>query len=130
LHGVARRWPVVGWSATLGALSLAGVVPLSLWATKDAVLAATRHESVWLYVVGLAAAALSAGYAAKVLWLIWQRLPTSRSAQVQRADYTHQSATGEITALETVPLVILAVGATGLGVLALPPLAGRLGTSM
>lgn len=130
LRGVARRWPVVGWSATLGALSLAGVVPLSLWATKDAVLAATRHESVWLYVVGLAAAALSAGYAGKVLWLIWNRPPASRSAQVQRDDASNQLATGEVTALETVPLVILAVGASGLGMLALPPLAGRLGAGM
>ena len=45
LRGVARRWRLVGWAATVGALSLAGVAPLALWATKDAVLAAALEES-------------------------------------------------------------------------------------
>src|SRR5699024_5651974 len=67
LRGVARRWPLVGWASTLGVLSLAGVAPLALWATKDAVLAAALAQSPWLYAVGLAAAALSAAYAGKIL---------------------------------------------------------------
>lgn len=63
LVGAARRWPLVGVSAAVGALALAGVAPLSLWATKDAVLAAALEESPALYVVGLAASAMSAVYA-------------------------------------------------------------------
>jgi NADH:ubiquinone oxidoreductase subunit 5 (subunit L)/multisubunit Na+/H+ antiporter MnhA subunit len=130
LRGVARRWPVVGWSATLGALSLAGVVPLSLWATKDAVLAAARHESVWLYVAGLAGAALSAAYAGKVLWLVWRPVPEREAAAVERFHGEEGAATGEIGLLERLPLVVLAAGAVVLGVLALPPLAGRLAEAM
>ncbi len=45
LRGAARRWPLVGVAAAVGALSLAGVPPLSLWATKDAVLAAALRAS-------------------------------------------------------------------------------------
>ncbi|MGN6578310.1 MAG: NADH-quinone oxidoreductase subunit 5 family protein [Nocardioides sp.] len=130
LRGVARRWPVVGWSATLGALSLAGVVPLSLWATKDAVLAAARHESVWLYVAGLAGAALSAAYAGKVLWLVWRRVPDDEAAEVERLHGEGGAASGEVGVLERLPLVVLAAGAVVLGVLALPPLAGRLAAAM
>ncbi len=130
LRGVARRWRVVGWSATVGALALAGIVPLSLWATKDAVLAAARHESVWLYVVGLAGAALSAGYAGKMLGLVWRQVPEREAAEVERLHGEEGAATGEVGMLERLPLVVLAAGAAVLGILALPPLAGRLAEAM
>ena len=130
LRGVARRWPLVGVSATVGALSLAGVVPLSLWATKDAVLAAALKESPWLYAAGLVGAALSAAYAAKALWLVWRRVPADERGAVDAHRDEDQPGTGEIGLLEQLPLVVLAVGAAVLGMLALPPLAGRLGQAM
>ncbi len=120
LGGAARRWPVVGVAASVGALSLAGLAPLSLWATKDEVLAAARESSLALYVVGLAAAALSAAYAGKALVVIW------KTADVGQHD-------GEPGLLEKAPLVVLAAGAALLGLLALPPvgdsLRGALGES-
>ncbi len=97
LEGVARRWPVVGWTATVGALSLAGIAPLALWATKDAVLAPALEQSWPLYAVGLAGAALSAAYAGKILVVVWRPLPTEPSAAdggldtsrlVPRGDYS------------------------------------------
>lgn len=120
LSGAARRWPVVGVCATVGALALAGVAPLSLWATKDQVLAAARHSSPALYVVGLAAAALSAAYAGKVLFLVWRRAP----ADAEQAFDDEERGTRRVNALEQAPLVVLAAGAALLGVLALPPVAG------
>ena len=60
LRGAGRRWRVVGVTATVGALALAGIAPLSLWATKDAVLAGALEVSGLLYAAGLVAAALSA----------------------------------------------------------------------
>lgn len=117
LRGAARRWPVMGVAATVASLALAGVAPLSLWATKDAVLAATLEFSPWLYAVGLVAAALSAAYSGKILWTIWRR----RSREKVPAH-----ATGTVSTLEQVPLVVLAVGAAVLGALALPPLNGIL----
>ncbi len=122
LRGVARRWPVTGIAATVGALSLAGVVPLSLWATKDAVLAPALERSTPLYVVAIAAAAVSAAYAGKLLVLVWR--PATASAE---AGYdSEEQGSRHIGALQQAPLVVLAAGAALLGVLALPPVGDSL----
>ena len=122
LRGAARRWPLVGVSAGVGALALAGVAPLSLWATKDAVLAAAHADSLALYVVGLAAGALSAAYGAKVLLVVWASAP--RDVEASYDD--EQPGTRRVGGLERVPLVVLAAGAALLGVLALPPVGDAL----
>ena len=121
LRGVARRWPMVGWTATLGVLSLAGVAPLALWATKDAVLAAALEESPWLYTVGLAAAAFSAAYAGKVLVVVWRRVPGPEREEVEGHHDEEQPGTRHLGLLEQAPLLVLAIGAVVLGLLALPP---------
>jgi NADH-quinone oxidoreductase subunit L len=110
LWGVARRQKVIGWCATVGALALAGVPPLSLWATKDAILAVALEHSIGIYLTGLLAAALSAAYAGKVLVVIW-RTPSNGegSKKPLRANVFQWS-----------PLVVLALAAAVLGVLAPP----------
>ncbi|HEY3514722.1 MULTISPECIES: NADH-quinone oxidoreductase subunit L [Kribbella] len=116
LAGVARRWRMVGVAATVGALSLAGVAPLSMWVTKDEVLAAARHDSIALYVAGLAASALSAAYAGRVFVVIWR----SRTAAADAFADEEETGIRHVERLQQVPLVILAIGAAGLGVLSLP----------
>ncbi|MDY6872075.1 MAG: proton-conducting transporter membrane subunit [Actinomycetota bacterium] len=110
LCGAARKWRVVGVAATVSALALAGVAPLSLWATKDAVLAVALEHSVWWYAAGLLATALSAAYAGKILLVLWR--PASE----------REAAGATPGGLEQIPLLVLAIGAAGAGVLALPPL--------
>lgn len=119
LWGIARRQKVIGWCATIGALSLAGVAPLSLWATKDTILAAALEHSLWLYLVGLLAAVLSAGYAGKVLVVIWRTPAEGGGHEMQRSNLFQQA-----------PLVVLAGGAAVLGVLALPPLGAVLSRAL
>lgn len=122
LRGAARRYPVVGLTFAAGALTLAGVPPLSLWATKDEVLAAARHESAALYVVGLAAAALAAAYSAKALLFVVRPLrPVSE--RPDDAYDTERRGTRRVHALQRAPLVVLAVAAAVLGLQALPPVA-------
>lgn len=123
LLGVARRWPLVGWCATVGAAALAGLPPLSLWATKDAVLAAALEQSPWLYAAGLAAAALSAAYAAKIVVVIWRRPSAVEAADAQAHLDEEQEGTRAVTRWQRIPLLPLAAGAALLGLLALPPLA-------
>ena len=116
LQGAARRWPVIGIAFTVGALGLAGVAPLALWATKDGVLASALEANPALYVVSLAASALSAAYAGKVLFVVWAQ---PGSAQTEGA--FEQEGSGRIGSWELVPLIVLAGGAAVLGLLALPP---------
>ncbi|HSE07846.1 MAG TPA: proton-conducting transporter membrane subunit [Nocardioidaceae bacterium] len=130
LQGVARRWRLVGWCTTVGALSLAGVAPLALWATKDAVLAAALEESLPLYLVGMAAAALSAAYAGKILVVVWRRVPGGERSGVEAHLDEEERGTRNVGTLEKAPLVVLAAGAAVLGLLALPPVGERLATAL
>ena len=107
LRGVARRWPAVGVCATVGAASLAGIAPLSLWASKDEVLAAALRASGWLYAAGLLGAVLSAGYAGKVLVLIWRR----PRAGAEREFDTEEAGDRHVGWRERGPLLVLAVPA-------------------
>ncbi|TMR02214.1 NADH-quinone oxidoreductase subunit L [Actinomadura soli] len=114
LHGAARRYRTVGAAFGVGMLALAGVPPLSLWATKDTVLAAALERSPLLYGVGLAAALLSAGYAARAL------IAVSRPIDAATRVDTEESGTRHVGPLEKLPLPALALGSAAGGVFALP----------
>jgi len=118
LRGVARRYPVVGATFTVGALTLAGLPPLSIWVAKDEVLAAAGAQSVGLYVAGLAAAVLSALYAGKAVAAVWTSAPAG-----EQAFDTEQAGTRSLHLLMRIPLPALALAAMALGVLALPAVA-------
>ncbi|MGM1062149.1 NADH-quinone oxidoreductase subunit 5 family protein [Saccharothrix sp. Mg75] len=109
LRGVGRRYPVVGVSFGVGAAALAGVPPLSIWFTKDAVLSSALHSSIALYVVGLAAAVASGLYAGRALFLLWG--PPAVNPEFD----TEERGTRVVTRLQQWPLPVLAVGAVGLG---------------
>lgn len=109
LAGVARWWRPVGVLFTLAALTLAGLPPLGLWVTKDHVLAAAAERSTGLYVVGLAGAVLSAGYAAVALRAAWRgpdRRPDDRPGWDGEEDGNRH-----VPARATAPLAVLGVGA-------------------
>ncbi|WP_199516699.1 proton-conducting transporter transmembrane domain-containing protein [Nucisporomicrobium flavum] len=119
LRGAGRRYRWVGVVFAAGAVSLAGVPPLALWATKDEVLAATKEYSWPLYVVSLIAAALSAAYAGKALGLVLRPLRADAPAGYD----TEDRGTRHIGAWQKIPLMVLAVGAVLLELPALPPVA-------
>lgn len=116
LRGAARTYPVVGAAFTLGALTLAGLPPLSLWATKDDVLAAAYGRGVGLYAAGLAGAAVAAVYSVKALWYVLRPVPDDAEWGYD----TEQRGTRRIAPQSHVPLLVLAASAATLGVLALP----------
>jgi NADH:ubiquinone oxidoreductase subunit 5 (subunit L)/multisubunit Na+/H+ antiporter MnhA subunit len=126
LRGAARAYPVVGAAFTVGALALAGLPPLSLWATKDEVLATAFGQSVALYAVGLAAAAVSALYSVKALWYVLRPLPDDAEAGYD----AEERGTRDVTAAMRPPLLVLAFGAATLGVLALPGVSAALATAV
>lgn len=126
LQGAARRWPVLGAAFTVGALSLAGVAPLSLWATKDNVLAAALETSPALYAAGLAGAGLSAAYAGKALAMVWRPVPPDATAGYDTEEHgTRRVSTGQL-----IPVVVLAAAAAAGGLLVFGPAGGQLRSSL
>ena len=122
LRGAARATRVAGVAASVGLLSLAGVAPLALWATKDSVLAAAREESAWLYLGGLLAAALSAAYAGKVVVVLWRTGDPRAEARREGAPVVP-----EPQLFAVVALAVAAVATTALG---LPPLRSFLASAL
>ncbi|MEU7401906.1 proton-conducting transporter membrane subunit [Streptomyces sp. NPDC044948] len=116
LRGAARRHRTLGAAFTVGALTLAGLPPLSLWAAKDEVLAAARAQNTALYVVGLAGAAVAAVYSVKALWYVTRPLPENAEDGYD----TEQHGTRHIPRSVPLPVWALTGAAAVLGVLALP----------
>ncbi|WP_019482608.1 NADH-quinone oxidoreductase subunit L [Arthrobacter sp. TB 23] len=116
LRGAARRHPGIGASAVVAAVALAGVPPLSLWATKDEVLAGV--DGGVLRIVALAAAALSAVYAGKILVVILGFVKEAGA----RPD-TEEPGSRKVPRATSVVAGLLAVTAVVLGALALEPVA-------
>ncbi|MGW4102226.1 NADH-quinone oxidoreductase subunit 5 family protein [Streptomyces sp. NPDC004976] len=114
LLGAARHHRTVGVAFTVGALSLAGLPPLSLWAAKDVLLAGALETSPWLYGVALAAAVLSALYSTKALYLVWR-------PAVPRPDARR------IPGGAVGPLAMLALACLALTPVAFPPLRDSVG---
>ncbi|EYR64504.1 hypothetical protein N866_09490 [Actinotalea ferrariae CF5-4] len=112
LRGAARRNRGIGAAATVAALALAGVPPLSLWVTKDWAMAGTGSTALRL--VALSAAALSAVYAGRVLAVVLAPLPTDEAR-----------AAGRVPPVTTTVAWTLTLAAAGLAVLGLPAVAGR-----
>ena len=109
--GLSAAGPVVGGCFVVGTLVLAGLPPLSLWVTKDEVLAGAFARSPALGAVGLLGAGLSAVYAGRALFLVLGPGPLTPLVR---------------PALERIPLVVLAAAAAALGVVGLPVLADPL----
>lgn len=117
LYGAARRYRAVGVLFTVGALCLAGLPPLSLWAAKDVLLAAAFEEAPALYVAGLVAAVLSALYSVKALWFVWQPVPPA-----ERVPDTEEPGTRHVPSRALPPLAVLALACVALSVLAFGPM--------
>lgn len=121
LRGAACRWRALGVLATVGLLGLAGAAPLALWATKEAVLAAVSDAGLpgsrALWAVGLVGAALSAAYAGRVLGILWAPLPADGDDLLD----TEEQGTRRVPPASLPSLVVLALGAAGLGLLVAPP---------
>jgi NADH:ubiquinone oxidoreductase subunit 5 (subunit L)/multisubunit Na+/H+ antiporter MnhA subunit len=106
LTGAARRLRHTGIAFSVGALALAGVPPLSGWVTKDEILAAALHTSRPLWLVGLAAGAISALYAGKALVMLWAN-PAPKQPE-------HPVTPGFVLPMDALALAVAALAALGL----------------
>ncbi len=108
MGGLLKPMPITGWTFTIGAASLAGVIPLAGFFTKDeALLHVLEHLPPVFIVLALAGVALSALYMARVTFVAFLGGPKSDHSSV------HES-----PGVMTVPLLLLAPFAVGVGFLA------------
>lgn len=73
----ARRLPFMRLAFALGALTIAGLPPLSAFVLKEGILASALAVSPVLYAVGLAASLVTSLYALRMLALVWSPAPAS-----------------------------------------------------
>jgi NADH-quinone oxidoreductase subunit L len=105
MGGLRKHMPKTYWTMLIGSLSIAGIIPLSGFWSKDEVLhtafSAGRYNSVFflLWVFGLITAALTAFYMFRMVYLAFHGSP-----RTEMAEHAHES-----PATMTMPLLILAV---------------------
>lgn len=97
MGGLSGKMKITTWTFAIGALALAGIVPLSGFWSKDIILAEAWDNNQPLFWVGLVAAFFTAFYMARLFFLVF----TGK----KRSNYeAHES-----PASMTFPLIVLAV---------------------
>ncbi|MHB1260700.1 MAG: NADH-quinone oxidoreductase subunit L [Thermoplasmatota archaeon] len=105
MGGLRHHMPKTYWTMLIGSLSIAGIIPLSGFWSKDEVLTAAfeagKENPVFtlLWVFGIITAALTAFYMFRMMFLAFHGKP-----RTEMAEHAHESPSPM-----TVPLVILAV---------------------
>ncbi len=111
MGGLGRRMPLTAAACAAGVLAIAGIFPFSGFWSKDSILEAVRHSGrTGLYIAALLGALLTAFYMARLFFVAFSGAPRGEAR-------AHES-----PPVMTVPLLILAVAALGLGVIGLPGL--------
>jgi NADH-quinone oxidoreductase subunit L len=114
MGGLWARLPVTKWVYLIGALALAGIVPLSGFWSKDEILLEAQSKNVLVYVLLSLAALLTAFYIGRQILMVFFGQPRTDAA----------SHALENPPVMTVPLIILAVLAAVGGLLNWPVIAG------
>lgn len=113
MGGMRKFMPITHILALMGVLAIAGIPIWSGFFSKDAILAAAYAANPWLYVIGLGVAFLTAFYMGRWYFLVWRGQYRGHVAHPHEAD-----------PIMTVPLGILAAGATLAGFLNVPKFLG------
>ena len=113
MGGLWRRIPWTFWTFVIGTLAIAGIPPLAGFFSKDAILAGALEEGHRvLFAVGMATAALTAFYMARLLFLtFFGPFRGGREAE----HHVHESPSVMLG-----PLVLLAVGSAAAGFVRVP----------
>jgi NADH-quinone oxidoreductase subunit L len=105
LGGLARTMPITSTVFLIASLSMSGLVGLSGFWSKDAILLAARHYAPWLFWVLLGGAGMTTAYIARLYLRCFYGAAAPH----------HGHAPHESPAIMSLPLVALAVGAALVG---------------
>ena len=118
MGGLRKRIPITFWTMLAGALSMVGMIPFAGFFAKDEIIGATFIEGEYVvWAVAMVTVLLTAIYMGRLMFLtFWGE---------NRADAEVQAHIHESPPVMTVPLILLAIPATFLGlVVGLPPEGG------
>ena len=125
MGGLRKKMPITHMTFLISCIAIAGIPPLAGFFSKDEILwktIATANPAwpTWfpivLYVIGMAAAMCTAFYMFRLYWITF--------SGENRADEETRNRIHEQPVSMTMPLAVLAFGATVLGVLGLPGVMG------
>jgi NADH-quinone oxidoreductase subunit L len=103
MGGLRAEMPIVGWTFLIGALAISGIVPLSGFFSKDAILAATWLDGRYvLWAAGILGAALTAFYMFRLYFSVFE-------GEVVTPDGIHAHDAPPSMAAALIPLGVLAV---------------------
>jgi NADH-quinone oxidoreductase subunit L len=112
MGGLRKYMPKTFWTFIAGSLALAGIFPLAGFWSKDEILASIEHESGatanFVLVIAILGAFVTAFYMARAVYLTFY------------GKYKGDGQPHESPATMTYPMIGLAVGAVGLGLLNIP----------
>ncbi len=111
LGGLRTKMRATYWTFLIGTAALAGIIPLSGFFSKDAILVAALDKNVAIYVVGAVTALLTAFYSFRALFVTFHGEPRDEHIY----EHVHES-----PRIMTTPLWILAFFAVVAGVINLP----------
>ncbi len=78
MGGVGRQLPFVKWVFIIGSLALAGLPILNGFWSKELILeGGLKHGPIWLYIIMLLVAGLTALYTARCVWMVFFGEPRS-----------------------------------------------------
>ena len=101
MGGLKDKLKITYFTFLIGCLAIAGIPPLSGFFSKDAILLSAFEHNIFLYVVGLVTAGLTAFYMFRLLFLTF--FGSFRGTEAQR-HHLHES-----PPQMTIPLIVLAV---------------------
>lgn len=110
MGGVRARMPITFWVYLIGALALAGIVPLAGFWSKDEILADANEANLPIYLLLTVAAFLTAFYMGRQLFMVFFGQPRTGAAKEAR----------ENPPVMVIPLILLAVLSILGGIINLP----------
>ncbi|HSB80027.1 MAG TPA: NADH-quinone oxidoreductase subunit L [Candidatus Methylomirabilis sp.] len=114
MGGLRRKLPITAWTFLIGALANAGIIPLAGFWSKDEILfGALSSGHTLLFLLGAGGACLTAFYMLRCYYLAFEG---ESRVDAEAAHHLHES-----PPVMTVPLIILAIFAIGVGFVGVPP---------
>ena len=120
MGGLARPMPWTFATFLIGGLAISGIPPLAGFWSKDDILNAAWNEEKGVYILGVAAAFLTAFYIFRLVFVTFLGEYRGGESQEQGGTPGRQASPHESPAIMVIPMVVLAAGAFAAGLANLP----------